>query len=933
MSNINISVTEQDPINVSIASPEVQNVDVTAQSISASVPDGDKGDIVVTGNGSIWTLDPNALATRVPYTGATADVDLGEFGLLTGNIEFDTSPTNAPTGAGSMVWNNTEGTADLMLRGASVNLPIGQKQVVRAVNGTGGNLTRAAYRAVKITGAQGQRLQVSLARADNDANSKDTIGLVAEDITNNQTGFIVSSGTITNINTTGSLQGETWADGDTLYLSGTTSGVITNVKPTAPTHTVILGFVVYAHQNNGKIYVKPDNGYELDELHNVNVSTKASGDYLRYNGTLWVDSTIQAADLPTGIDAAKIGTGVVSNTEFGYLDGVTSAIQTQLNGKQATLTNPVTGVGTSGQVTYFSGTSAVTGSNNLFWDATNNRLGINTASPAYGLEVVGTFRTSSDFRFGGNIIPEQQNTYVTTSVSNGYTGLNLRPNGTATLSFIACYAANDVSNAGYIQLGSNASIISAKTGTGSIQDLKFQVGSNVALRVNANASAGVLTIDSANVGIGTTSPSYKLDISGTLRNTTDAYFATSSGDVRIGTTTGTVSAGFTFLTINGSSYGALELRNGGALRSTMYHDGSNLTFTASSGGMALGTAGAERVRITTTGSVGIGTTSPTNKLMVIAGNSSGFNLSYDASGNNRTGIFAWTNGSSSGGIGGGVEQTSDSVFTARSTSASYVSFGSGNIRFQADSSLTTGNTYTPTTRLLINAGGNVSIGNTNNTYNLDVSGTLRNTTDAYFATSSGSVGVGTTTLTSGVILNVAGVSEFRGDVYFGKSSATNHTSYYFNASSTNRGQIGYDATNQNLRIESTYGGSGSYTSITLWTGNAERVRISEVGNFGIGQTTFGTSATKTFAVSSGTAPTTSPADAFQMYSADITAGNAAAHFRTEGGAVIKLYQQTTGVAAAAFVQNSVNAVYEDSTFGGYTLKQVVKALQNAGFLA
>ncbi len=42
--------------------------------------------------------------------------------------------------------------------------------------------------------------------------------------------------------------------------------------------------------------------------------------------------------MPTGIDAANIGTGAVSNTEFGYLDGVTSAIQTQINNKKDTIT-------------------------------------------------------------------------------------------------------------------------------------------------------------------------------------------------------------------------------------------------------------------------------------------------------------------------------------------------------------------------------------------------------------------------------------------------------------------------------------------------------------------------------------------------------------------------------------------------------------------
>lgn len=58
-----------------------------------------------------------------------------------------------------------------------------------------------------------------------------------------------------------------------------------------------------------------------------------SGKYLRSDGTDAAWTAIAAADLPTGIDAAKIGAGAVSNAEFGYLDGVTSAIQGQIDGK------------------------------------------------------------------------------------------------------------------------------------------------------------------------------------------------------------------------------------------------------------------------------------------------------------------------------------------------------------------------------------------------------------------------------------------------------------------------------------------------------------------------------------------------------------------------------------------------------------------------
>jgi hypothetical protein len=65
------------------------------------------------------------------------------------------------------------------------------------------------------------------------------------------------------------------------------------------------------------------------------------------------------------------------------------------DGSTSTLTNPITGTGTSGQVAYWNGTNTQTGSNNLFWDATNNRLGIGTNAPAVNMHLSGV---SSNFR-------------------------------------------------------------------------------------------------------------------------------------------------------------------------------------------------------------------------------------------------------------------------------------------------------------------------------------------------------------------------------------------------------------------------------------------------------------------------------------------------------------------------------------------------------
>lgn len=106
-------------------------------------------------------------------------------------------------------------------------------------------------------------------------------------------------------------------------------------------------------------------------------------------------------------------------------------------------------------------------------------------------------------------------------------------------------------------------------------------------------------------------------------------------------------------------------------------------------------------------------------------------------------------------------------------------------------------------------------------------------------------------------------------------------------------------------------------------------------NFSIGGNIWGNPPTETnsFGIKNGTAPSTNATDAFKLYSADITAGNAAPHFRTENGNIIKLYRETTAVAAATLVGNAGTNITDTDTFDGYTLKQIVKALRNQGLLA
>jgi hypothetical protein len=191
--------------------------------------------------------------------------------LLAGEVAFTsdvfytgTDQQRFKIGDGVQTWSQLDYVPE---GGGGTSYP--ENLFLTVVNKTTDNLLASEYKVLKVITAQGGRLAVDYALADSDANSADTIGVVYENINNNQEGRIITIGEITGINTTGNLQGETWADGDPLFLSDTIDGGITNVRPTAPNHGVRLGYVVNVNANNGKIYVKIDNGYELSEIHDV----------------------------------------------------------------------------------------------------------------------------------------------------------------------------------------------------------------------------------------------------------------------------------------------------------------------------------------------------------------------------------------------------------------------------------------------------------------------------------------------------------------------------------------------------------------------------------------------------------------------------------------------------------------------------------------
>jgi hypothetical protein len=148
------------------------------------------------------------------------------------------------------------------------------------------------------------------------------------------------------------------------------------------------GIIVTKGGNNEALYVNKTSG-------SGNAMTVVGG------RTSLVDLSLSSVSNATGNFLTISGNVVHQRTAAQTLTDI---------GGQAALTNPVTGTGTSGQVAYFNGTTTITSESNLFWDATNDRLGIGSATPVYKVDLLASSSANSDILRAGM-----------SGVSNGFT--------------------------------------------------------------------------------------------------------------------------------------------------------------------------------------------------------------------------------------------------------------------------------------------------------------------------------------------------------------------------------------------------------------------------------------------------------------------------------------------------------------------------------
>jgi hypothetical protein len=260
----------------------------------------------------------------VPYTGATSNVDLGEYGLDAGFVSFDTTPTGTPTTQGTMSWDVDHNTVQLVMNGTTGRIL--EDVFYIAKNQTGSTIPKGTVvRADGTLGASG-RIKITPFLADGTYPSEYIMGVTAEAIANGDDGMVVHFGQIRNVNTSA------YSNGDILYASTSSAGAFTTTIPSAPNNIIEVAIVIYAAAN-GILQVRPTIGSNINKDEGVLITSPSNGQVLTYNSTsgLWENQTPSVPSSKSvlfgNFGAGSVGAGATLYAGFVKATSLYSAAQ------------------------------------------------------------------------------------------------------------------------------------------------------------------------------------------------------------------------------------------------------------------------------------------------------------------------------------------------------------------------------------------------------------------------------------------------------------------------------------------------------------------------------------------------------------------------------------------------------------------------------
>lgn len=183
--------------------------------------------------------------------------------------------------------------------------------VTNVYNNTGSTIAKGSV--VYISGRHSSNLPtIALAIGNSEENSYKTFALVESDIPTSNSGLVIQAGKIENLN----LPTASFTDGDIVYLSPSVPGGFTITKPLAPNHICKIGSVTRAHPTFGSIEIKIENGWQMDELSDVQIpSYPNDSTLLQYSR---VDSLWHAVSIPNAIGSnyLKPSDSTIYQTKF-----------------------------------------------------------------------------------------------------------------------------------------------------------------------------------------------------------------------------------------------------------------------------------------------------------------------------------------------------------------------------------------------------------------------------------------------------------------------------------------------------------------------------------------------------------------------------------------------------------------------------------------
>jgi hypothetical protein len=266
-------------------------------------------------------------------------------------------------------------------------------------NSSGGSIAKG--KVVYIDGSDGTNPTIELSDADIESTSSKTLGFTETASNNGDQVNVVIYGRLTNIDTSAAS-----AEGVSVWLSGTPGEVVFGSPPAEPAHSVYLGVVTKKNPSTGEIFVKVQNGYELDELHDVSVGSPSDLDIIQYVSStgLWTKKSISAA-----------GISGTSHNHSGVYDpaGTTST--------HAALTTTVHGITDTSNLVYTSDarlTDARTPSSTLAHASTHLSGGSDELSGISPSQVTGTAVVTADSRLSDSRTPTAHKTSHSTGGSD-----------------------------------------------------------------------------------------------------------------------------------------------------------------------------------------------------------------------------------------------------------------------------------------------------------------------------------------------------------------------------------------------------------------------------------------------------------------------------------------------------------------------------------